>query len=430
MDKESKGLLTASYFATLLQWLEYASYGVLASTLAIIFAPNKPYRAVVFASILLITASYLIQPLSLKIYHYLKTQHGKLASLTFTICFMALISWVLRMLPSVQHLAIIAPALLIVCRLMQGHAFDQNSFLQQKLTSKDIRRYFPHMLSCNSIMATTVGVLLGAIIAVSIDHHMLTQWAWRIPFIIAAVTFIANMTLHFTYGQNTVEEFDEQAAPVKHSHHWPMVELGLNYKAGFIKSLVISGFIVVYLSICALFFHSFLVTQMHYPASDALTLIAIGSLCLIVLLPTMAYTADRLVSTRTMMYLGLLGTGTSALLMFMLAPMHSTFAMVFSELFFALFTACATAPLIRIQSQLFPTRVRSTALSASWCLSLAAFGTSTPAVSYYLITQTHVLYAPALIACLAALVAIIIVAPMKSSNSIEIDETALEAPGI
>jgi MFS transporter, MHS family, proline/betaine transporter len=397
-------VMLITFFGTLLQWLEFASFGYLANIVAILYFPHTSKVAMDVGIGALMLTNYLAPLIGAFIFGYIGDAHGRKISLAVSIFLMGVASLTISFLPTYQQVGILASIMLLFCRFTQGVAlageFNGACIFLMEHTSKKVT----HLASCLPAVAAGAGLLLGNMYADAIHHTSYINWGWRLPFLLSAAS-----CLLFSYLRLSIDESPAYLKALERSRivKNPVLEVFKKHKQALVEGVLLSAFIIIYISVCGLFFFHYMISTAGIPYGEAISLSLIGNISLIILFPIMGYVSD-LIGKQTLLTIGMIGACVCAPLMFMLASSQSIIILGFIQLFYAIFTASACAPLFGTLGRLFPSPVRYTGLSLSWSTSFALFaGTITQVLRYS--HNTHHLMLPAAYATTAALIAFMVV---------------------
>lgn len=408
-------VMAATFIGTVFLWLEYSSYTALLPIIAALFYPFNAPAAYQFGTTSTTLFTYGLLPLGALCFGALGDTYGRKTTLSTAIFLVGITSLFIGYLPTYSQIGIIAPILLLFLRLIQSIAFAGGLAGASLFLVEQRRNGCPHFLASWVPLASGIGLLFAFALTQSLDHPLLMSWGWRIPFFLSAVSCIVATYLYFVSRETPT--FIRNAHRQRHVIS-PIISLCKHYKLPFLNAFLIASFIVVYIDICTIHYYSTLLTFLHLSHFTALSLVLFQIIFFLILLPIIAFIADKTVA-RSIVLMGLLGCTLSAPLLFASAPSESLFISLSVESFFAFFTASALTPLFRFQISLFPTSVRYTGLSLAWALSLSILAAPTLQLAQHIMNLTHWLVLPAAFASISALLTFILmfaIYPRKDSK--------------
>jgi MHS family proline/betaine transporter-like MFS transporter len=313
------------------------------------------------------------------------------------------------LLPTYAQIGIMAPILLTLIRLLQGLSAGgewggSTAYLVE--FAPEGRRGFVGSWQQFSVGA---GFLLGSLSAALITEVLspadVTSFGWRIPFLLGIVVGGVGAYLRWSLSDTpSFVEIEEKGQVSK----TPLIEaLTTERKATLtIFGMTLHNTVAYYIPI--VYMTNYIRTAGHLSASQSMW---IGTACLAVfvcLIPIWGALSDR-IGRKPLL---LLSAGGYVILSFPLLMMASSgsVALAFAaQLTMIVFLSFFSGPCPAAYSELFPTRVRYTALSVGYNTAVAIFGGFAPFISTWLIKITGSNLAPGYYLVAAALISFIVI---------------------
>lgn len=349
-------------------------------------------------------------------------RHGRKSALIVTVGFMATATAVTGLVPSFASIGIWAPILLVLCRLVQGFSTGGEwggaaAFLVEYAPPG--RRGFIGSLQQFSVgMALITATLSAAVLNSLIDKQSMIDWGWRIPFIFGFVLapiglYLRTRVLETPAFDRTVSQQQIAVAPVRDSF--------TIYLRPVLAAFGVSVVGTVGNYIFNIFMPSFATSQLHLPASTAYYSTAFAAVVLTIVTPLAGILSDR-IGRKPVMLVSALGYAILGYPMFLLPVMlHSAVGLIIAQATSGLLLAMYAGPICAILSELFPTRVRYTALSIGYGFAVTIFGGFAPFIATFLIRLTGNPTSPALYVVFGAAISAVSLLLIKDPTNAPLD---------
>lgn len=195
----------ASFMGSAVEYYDFFIFGSAAALIfPIIFFPDDDNAALVM-SLATFGFAYVARPVGAVILGHFGDRIGRQRVLMFTLVLMGVSTFIIGCLPTFDQIGWFAPALLVLCRLMQGlsAAGEQAGAASLSLEhAPDNRRSF---FTSWTLTGTQGGQILAALVFIpvlSLPDEIKYSWGWRVPFwlsaVVVIVAFFIRRTLHET----------------------------------------------------------------------------------------------------------------------------------------------------------------------------------------------------------------------------------------
>jgi MHS family proline/betaine transporter-like MFS transporter len=402
----------ASFIGTFVEWFDYASYGFLATVIAVVFFPGTDARSALMATYAVFALSFVVRPIGGVIWGHFGDKIGRQKTLSLSIFIMSASTFVIALLPTYQSVGLWAAGLLLATRLVQGFAASGEyagaaSFLAEY--APDGKR---GILTC-LVPAGEAAGLLAASLFVAILHGLLSveqmqSWGWRLPFLMALPLGFIGIYIRRKLDETPHFKMLEDA---HHVPQTPVVELLTKHR----RELVIAfggtllnavGFYLV-LS----YMPTYLATELGISESAAFVGSTISLAVYLGSIFLMGALSDKLGRKKVLMACSVLFAVLTVPMFALLSGvvftgMNSTGFLVILGVW-SLFGALLSmngGTLPTFLCELFPTRVRFSGFALSFNSANALFGGTAPLIATWLIGATGSKLAPAWFLVAAALV--------------------------
>ncbi len=357
-------------------------------------------------------AGYLARPVGGIIIAHFGDKLGRKRMFTLSIFLMAAPTLVIGLLPTYASIGIAAPLLLLAMRVMQGAAIGGEMpgawvFVAEHVPAQ---RYG---LGVGTLTAgITGGILLGSLIAVAINTHYspaeVSDFAWRIPFILGGVFGLVSVYLRRFLQETPV--FRELAERRTVAAEMPLKTILRDHRGACMLVALLTWVLSAAIVVVVLLTPTYLQKVYMIPAKVALEANAVATLMLTIGCIVVGWATDR-IGTRAVMIIGWGGLIITTYLFYMGLPGTTTTLVWHYGLVGFFVGTIATVPIVSVRA--FPPAVRFTGLSFAYNMSYAVFGGLTPII-ITLWQQKDVMAPGHYVAALAALGLVLGLLPFSS----------------
>lgn len=400
-DGMRRRVVVASTLGNALEWFDFTAFGLFAGLIARLFFPAGDPANALLLTFATFGVAFAARPLGGLVFGFYADRRGRKKALVAMIALMALGTGLIGVLPTYAAAGIVAPALLLLARLIQGFSaggeFGGASALLIEFAPPGRRGFFGAFQMVSQALAFAAGAGVSLLLAASLTAESLENWGWRIPFLLGVAVGPVGFYLRRRCDESPV--FAQGVARV--TARDSLGELLGAHRAKVLVSfcVIAAGAALTYVNF--VFTPVFAVVRFGVPAAQAQAGLFVVSLACAALLPLFGALSDR-VGRRAVVGAGLAGFTfcyASALALFVAAPgAGNLWLLQASGLFFAVYAA----PVPALMTEIFPARVRATGASLAFNIAGALFGGLAPAIVQALIEWTGYAGAPAAYVLFAA----------------------------
>lgn len=194
-QKRPRKAALASWIGSALEYYDFAVFGTAAAlVLNRIFFPEDSDAAGILKSMMVLGVAYVVRPFGAMLMGPLGDRFGRRFVLMLTLFTMGGATFAIGCLPTYDQVGLLAPALLVLCRVFQGLSAsgEQASAISMSLEhAHDHQRAFTtswtlHGTQFGSLLATAVFLPFAAL-----PEEDLLSWGWRVPFWLSAFVLVA-----------------------------------------------------------------------------------------------------------------------------------------------------------------------------------------------------------------------------------------------
>jgi MHS family proline/betaine transporter-like MFS transporter len=377
----------AATIGNALEWYDFLIYGFLAMTIAKLFFPTESELTSLLLSVGTFGAAAVVRPVASVVLGIYADRVGRKAALTLTIFTMGLGTGLIVVAPTYASIGIWAAVLMVSARLLQGFACGGEMGGATAILVENAPDHSRGLYASWQTASQAAGVLLGAmvtmLVSLSMTQAQLEAWGWRLPFAFGLLIVPVGF-----YIRSKLKEPDVYLKACAEAPVLSFMRMLLGEHRSFVIAV---GVAVLYLA-CAyvlfVYMPTFAVRQLKLPFSQALIATTLASAVLLVCSPIMATISDRYGRKPLLV----VGASAFALLTYpafvLITAQPSLPKLAAVQSGFALAMATYAGPAISVYAELFPTRLRSTAVSLVYGIAVVLVGGFAPLIVTWLIAVT------------------------------------------
>ncbi|MFD2474223.1 MFS transporter [Amycolatopsis silviterrae] len=419
------GVVAASSLAgTAVEWYDFFLYGT-ASTLVfnkLYFPSHDPLVGTVLA-FATYAVGFLARPLGAVVLGHLGDRKGRRSTLIASLLLMGASTFLIALLPTYEAVGVLAPLLLVVCRLVQGFALGGEWGGAVLLVSEhggSARRAFwsswPNVgPPLGNLLAAGVLAVLGSVM----PSAQFLSWGWRIAFGLSAILVLIGLWLRLYVAETPL--FKEAPKPkglpagVVVRKHWRSVLLAAATRFG-----ENAGFYLF-----SLFVITYVTTVLKMDSSVGLTAVLVGQACAVVTIPLFALLADR-VGRRPIYVIASVATIVWAFVFFALVDTRNPGLIMVAVAGGLLIFAAYSSVIGAFFAELFPTEVRYSGVSLAYNLASVLAGSLAPIIAIGLYAKFGTGYAIGVYLAVMGLISLVASLISKETKSVDLAGNAAE----
>jgi MFS transporter, MHS family, proline/betaine transporter len=384
---------------------DFLMFGLFAAQIGRAFFPNADPIISLLSSLATFGAGFLMRPLGALVMGYFGDRYGRKHALAASIALMAAATGLTGLVPSYAAVGVTGSILLVACRLLQGFSMGGEwggaaTFLSEHSPAAR-RGLVGSFQAVGGGIAALGASLTAAVLHSSLDENSLNTWGWRVPFIVGS--FLGPFALYLRTRVPETPAFTRVMA-AHEATRVPLKDLFAQYGGAVATAIGISAISVTLQYMYVVFLPTYATQTLKIDQQAAFYTSAIGSVINIALLPVMGALSDRI--GRRVMVVGcaFLSLTTTYPLFLLLVHFPSSTGLLAVQVASNIIQPIFTGAIGAILAELFVTKVRYTALSLSYAISVITFGGFSPFIATFLVRTTGDLLSPAYLVMGVALV--------------------------
>jgi MHS family proline/betaine transporter-like MFS transporter len=411
----SREAVIAGVIGNTLEWYDFAVYGYFVSTISKLFFPSSDPIASMLATYAVFGVGFVMRPVGSILFGIYGDRHGRRKALSAVIFLMAISTLAIGLLPTYDQVGVMAPILLVVARLVQGLSaggeWGGSTAYIVEYAPEGRRGFIGSWQQFSVGSGFLLGSLSGTVMSYALSPEALTSWGWRVPFLLGIL--VGGLGAYLRWRLADTPKFTEIE-----EHHAvseaPLKEALTKYPRETLTAFGITLHNTAAYYISLIYMTGYLINVGKIPQPTAQL---IGTACLaifVTLIPFTGMLSDRL-GRRPQLMVSCIGFAVLGYPFFLLGSSGSATLGFVAQLLMVVFLSLYAGACPAAYAELFPTRVRYTALSIGYNIAVAIFGGFAPFIATWLIRETGNPLSPAFYIITAAVVTFIILTRIRET---------------
>ena len=401
---------------------DFLIYGLFAGHIAANFFPKSDPTAALLQAFAIYGVGFFMRPVGAIVIGAYGDRRGRKNALVVTVGLMAAATALTGLIPSYGSIGLAAPLLLLLCRLVQGFSTGGEwggaaAFLVEHAPPG--KRGLVGAVQQFSVgLALIAGTLTAAVLNGWLSKDDMLAWGWRVPFLIGFVLAPIGLYLRSKVAESPAYSRTVERKQVAAS---PFVESLTTHRLPVLAAFGLSAIGTVGNYTYNIWLPAYAAGQLKIPGGTAYTAVTIAAVVLTVLTPVMGWLSDK-IGRKPILLTSAVAYGLLSFPLFSyLSSAPDGIKLTIVQSISAVLLAMYAGPLCAILSELFPTKVRFTALSIGYGMSVTLFGGFAPFIATWLIDLTKNPVAPAYFLVFSAIVSAVTLLLMKDRTNAPLD---------
>ncbi|MFZ0210401.1 MAG: MFS transporter [Roseiarcus sp.] len=366
---QSKKAAASGWIGSALEYYDFFIYATAASLVfPQIFFPSENPTVAIVASLATYGVGYVARPIGAFVLGHLGDTHGRKTVLLVCMFIMGLSTMAVGLLPTYSQVGLLAPALLVVLRLIQGFAVAGEISGASSMILEHApfgRRGFFASFSLQGVQA---GQILAAAVFLPLAAYMPDQafnaWGWRIPFLASVVVIIAGYIIRREVAETPAFAEEDLQGRVPKA---PIVQAFTECWPDMLRVVCMALMNVI--PVVATIFGAAYAVQPAYgigfPKAMYLWIPVVGNILAVIIIPFVGDLSDK-IGRRPLIIVGAIGSGLlSFVYLYAIGTKNIPLAIAMSLLMWGAVYQGYNAIFPSFYPELFPTRTRVTAMAIS-----------------------------------------------------------------
>ena len=366
---QSKKAAASGWIGSALEYYDFFIYATAASLVfPQIFFPSENPTVAIVASLATYGVGYVARPIGAFVLGHLGDTHGRKTVLLVCMFIMGFSTMAVGILPTYSQVGLLAPALLVVLRLIQGLAVAGEISGASSMILEHApfgRRGFFASFSLQGVQA---GQILAAAVFLPLAAYMPDQafnaWGWRIPFLASIVVIVAGYIIRREVAETPAFAEEDLRGRVPKA---PIVQAFTECWSDMLRVVCMALMNVI--PVVATIFGAACAVQPAYgigfPKAMYLWIPVVGNILAVIIIPFVGDLSDK-IGRRPLIIVGAIGSGLlSFAYLYAISTKNIPLAIAMSLLMWGAVYQGYNAIFPSFYPELFPTRTRVTAMAIS-----------------------------------------------------------------
>jgi MFS family permease len=396
-------VIFASGLGTMIEWYDFYIFGSLALIMSERFFPSGDPTWALIKTWALFATGFIVRPFGALVFGRVGDLIGRKYAFLVTLTIMGFSTFAIGLLPTYAQIGFVAPAILLLLRLLQGLALGGEYGGAAVYVAEHVPDHRRGFYTSFIQITATLGlfVSLGVVLAVkrSMTEAAFATWGWRVPFLLSILLVGLSLYIRMKMQESPLfmrlkSQGKTSTAPLRESFaHWPNLKIVLLVLFGATAGQGIVWYTGQFYAL------SFLQTVLKIDLVKSSVIVAIALLLGLPFFVVFGALSDRIGRLKIMMAGNLIAALTylpiyKAMASYGADPKNPNMVMLTLLVFVqVLYVTMVYGPIAAFLIEAFPARIRYTSFSLPYHLGNGWFGGTLPLIAGLLVAETGNRYA-------------------------------------
>lgn len=206
--KRDRLVIVASSLGTVFEWYDFFVYGTLAALLGKLFFPSESPTAALLLSLATFGAGFGVRPLGAVLFGILGDRVGRKYTFLITITLMGGATAAVGLLPTYASVGLLAPALLVALRLLQGLAlggeYGGAAIYVAEHAPPGKRGFYTGFIQASVVGGFLLSLAVVLVTTFFVGREDFAAWGWRIPFLVSILLLAISLYIRMKLSESPV----------------------------------------------------------------------------------------------------------------------------------------------------------------------------------------------------------------------------------
>ncbi|MDO8988077.1 MAG: MFS transporter [Sideroxyarcus sp.] len=208
ITRTQRKVVLAACFGTFLEWYDFLTFAALATYFSVLFFPPENPTAALLMSLATFGVGMVVRPLGSALFGHLADRYGRRPIFIATISLMGVTTFLVGLLPTYAQIGLLAPALLLLLRLLQGFAVGGEiggvAVYLTEHAPHGRRGFYTSVLQLMGPLGILASTLQIVLLQLFLDPTEFAAWGWRVPFLFSAVLLFISIKSRMSLEESPV----------------------------------------------------------------------------------------------------------------------------------------------------------------------------------------------------------------------------------
>jgi MFS family permease len=391
-------IIFASGLGTMIEWYDFYIFGSLAVIMSEVMFPKGDPTWALIKTWALFATGFIVRPFGALVFGRVGDLIGRKYAFMVTLTIMGLSTFLIGLLPSYAAIGVLAPAILLVLRLLQGLALGGEYGGAAVYVAEHVpdhrRGFYTSFIQITATLGlfVSLGVVLG--VKKLMSDADFQSWGWRVPFLLSILLVGMSLYIRMRMSESPLfaalkSQGKTSAAPLRESFaNWPNLKIVLLVLFGATAGQGIVWYTGQFYAL------SFLQTVLKVDIVRSSIVVAVALLLGMPFFVVFGALSDRFGRLKIMMAGNLIAALTylpiyKAMSHYGADPANPNMVMLTLLVFVqVLYVTMVYGPIAAFLIEAFPAKIRYTSFSLPYHIGNGWFGGTLPLIAGLLVAET------------------------------------------
>ena len=361
----------------LVEWYDWYAYAAFAIYFSSSFFPSSDQTAQLLNTAGIFAVGFLMRPIGGWLFGTIADKIGRKRAMTLSVLLMSFGSLLIALTPTYATIGVLAPAMLLIARLLQGLSvggeYGVSATYLSEMATSDRRGFYSSFqyvtLIGGQLIALGILLILQKLV---LTEDQLIAWGWRIPFVIGAILSV--IALYLRKNLHETEAFEKNNDQDKKKESNGSIKLLMQHPRAILTVVGLTMGGTLAFNTYTTYMQKFLVNTVNLTKEESTFISFLSLLIFAVLQPLFGLLSDKIGRRPLLLGFGILGTLFTVPLLTGLAGVTTMWGAFFFLMVALIIVSGYTSINAVVKAELFPAEIRALGVGLPYALTVCIFG--------------------------------------------------------